>query len=92
MEERFLELFLEECFSSEELCKFNFECKNGVFDKDIVSPVFSDENGDGIDELIVREGPLGGKILYAYLTEYNYDYMVDTTEYSLNNGWVEYGD
>ena len=72
--------------------EFNFECKNGVFDKDIVSPVFSDENGDGIDELIVREGPLGGKILYAYLTEYNYDYMVDTTEYSLNNGWVEYGD
>jgi len=72
--------------------EFNFECKNGIFDKDIVSPIFSDENGDGIDELIVREGPLGGKILYAYKSEYSYDYLVDSTEYSINNGWVHYGD
>ena len=63
--------------------EFEFECKNGVFNKDIVSPIFSDEDGDGIDELIVREGPLGGKILYAYKSEYSYDYLVDSWSYSL---------
>lgn len=63
--------------------EFEFECKNGIFDKDIVSPIFSDENGDGIDEMIVREGPLGGKILYAYQSECSYDYIVDSSEYSL---------
>lgn len=39
-------------------------CKIEVFDEDIVSPLYSDEDGDGIDELIVRKGPQSGAVLY----------------------------
>ncbi len=44
-------------------------CKIEVFDEDIVSPLYSDEDGDGIDELIVRKGPQSGAVLYIEFPE-----------------------
>ncbi|MBP5160092.1 MAG: hypothetical protein ILP10_07305 [Lachnospiraceae bacterium] len=70
--------------------EFNYQCKCGIFDKNVVSPIYSDEDGDGIDELIVREGPLGGKILYVAMPEANsVEYLVFSSEYTLNNGIEE---
>ena len=51
------------------------------------SPIFSDEDGDGIDELIVRKGPQGGIIYHAEPMEGNIgEYRLDYYEYSLNTG------
>ena len=38
MKERFLELFLAECFSEEEVCDFNFDCKNAVVNTESYAP------------------------------------------------------
>lgn len=38
MKERFLELFLAECFSEEELCNFNFDCENAVVKTESYAP------------------------------------------------------
>jgi hypothetical protein len=53
MEERFLGLFLEECFSSEELCKFNFECKNAVVKTESYAPT---EGTQGRIDILITSG------------------------------------
>ncbi len=74
------------------MAEFEYQCKLEVFDKDVVSTVFSDEDGDGIDELIVRQGPLGGVILYVVMPEQNsVDYLVQSTDYTIDNGSIIYG-
>ena len=50
MKERFLELFLAECFSEEELRGFNFDCKNAVVKTESSAP--TDEKQGRIDIFI----------------------------------------
>ncbi|MCR5768082.1 MAG: hypothetical protein K6G45_06280 [Lachnospiraceae bacterium] len=65
------------------MAEFKYLCETEVYDEDIVSPVYSDEDGNGIDELIVRKGPLGGDILYVQIPEGNSAfYIVNSYEYS----------
>lgn len=50
MKERFLELFLAECFSTEELRDFNFDCKNAIVKTESYAP--TDGTQGRIDILI----------------------------------------
>ena len=69
--------------------EYKYLCKLGVFDKNVVSPVYSDEDGDGIDEMIVREGPKSGSVLYAYIPEYSNEYFISRSDYTIDeNGRV----
>lgn len=45
MKERFLELFFAECFSEEELCDFNFDCKNAVVNTESYAPTGEIQGG-----------------------------------------------
>lgn len=53
MKERFLELFLEECFSGEDLCEFNFECKNAVVKTESYAPT---EGTQGRIDILITSG------------------------------------
>ena len=60
----------------------------GYYETDTPDYVFSDEDGDGIEEMIIRTGPQNGEILYAYEDEYSYDYLIGVTTYSTVDGKV----
>lgn len=45
MKERFLELFLAECFSEEDVCDFNFDCKNAVVNTESYAPTGEIQGG-----------------------------------------------
>jgi len=70
--------------------EFERLCKIEYFDADTVSTVFDDQDGDGIDELIVRQGPLNGVIIYANvpLGKKDTEYSVGYTEYTIKNGQI----
>ena len=73
--------------------EFNFRCKHGVFDKNTVRLVYSDENGDGIDELIVNENAISGVVLYVEEpNDVIKDYHVSSTSYTLTDGKIVFGD
>ena len=69
--------------------EYNYRCKNGVFDKKTASIVYSDEDGDGIDELIVRKDAISGTVLHVSLSDDNSaDYFVDSIDYTIENGKI----
>nr|MCR5726234.1 hypothetical protein [Lachnospiraceae bacterium] len=47
------------------MAEYDYRCGLEIYDKETASPVYSDEDGDGIDELIVRTCALGGELLYV---------------------------
>ena len=65
--------------------EYKYLCKIKVLDKSTTSAVYDDLDGDGIDEMIVRKGPKGGVVLYAYIPEYSHDYLVSNTEYVIDD-------
>jgi hypothetical protein len=69
--------------------EYNYRCSLEIYDKDTSSPVYSDEDGDGIDELIVRTGALSGEILFVSIPdETRADYYVWAEEYVIKDGKV----
>lgn len=53
MKERFLELFLSECFSEDELLEFNFDCKNAVLKTESYAPT---EEKQGRIDIFISSG------------------------------------
>ena len=72
--------------------EFNYLCKINVYAKDDYNCVFDDIDGDGIDELIARRGPLGGIVLYAVPNTLDLDYSIERSAYKLVDGRVVYTD
>ncbi len=72
----------------EHLCKYDYFGED--FDPDTVSPVYDDLDGDGIDELIVRQGPQNGVVIYVELPigKKDTEYTVWYNEYTIKNGQV----
>ena len=71
------------------MAEYDYRCGLEIYDKETASPVYSDEDGDGIDELIVRTGALGGELLYVRIPdETSTDYYVSAEEYIIENGRI----
>ena len=71
--------------------EYNYRCKTGVYDKTTSSIVYSDEDGDGIDELIVRINAISGEVLHAVRpNDSTGDYYVDSIAYKIENGNIVY--
>ena len=72
--------------------EYNYRCKTGIYNKKTSSIVYSDEDGDGIDELIVRINAVSGEILYAIRpNDSTGDYYVDSISYAIEDGKIVYG-
>ena len=69
--------------------EYKYRCKVGIYDKNTASPVFSDEDGDGIDEYIVRINAISGEVLHVSLSnDSSADYFVDSIAYTIEDGKI----
>jgi disulfide oxidoreductase YuzD len=68
--------------------KAKYNHVSSYLDQDLSSAksVYKDLDGDGIDELWVKYGNLGGVVVYYYETDFGYDFNIDYNTYTIEDG------
>ena len=73
--------------------KAQYDYVSQWFDQDLSSAksVYKDLDGDGVDELWVKYGNLGGAVVYYYASDHDCDFDVNYNTYTIEDGEYVFG-